>query len=160
MDWFDRKTDNIQRMKSQGKEAEDLFFDVMKMLKKPIKKASLKNDKYKHIDFYIGSTGYDVKHRQDVNYVWLEYRNNHGGKGWLRGEAKWIVMYYEQIRSFYFYTRQELLEYSKQNRKTTTQKKHYHWRTRTQFGRNDLVLLVRKKDINHLTQHQITITNV
>jgi len=160
VDWYDRKTDNIQRMKSQGKEAEDLFFEIMTILKKPVRKSDLQNDKYRHIDFFIGDKTYDVKHRQDVNYVWLEYRNNHGGKGWLRGDATWIVMYYEQLNSFSFYKREHLLEYSKRYKKTTNEKKHYHWRTRTQFGRNDLVLLVRKKDIDHLESDQIIINYV
>ena len=145
-------------MKSQGKEAERLFFEVMTMLKRPVKKTTLKDDKYNHIDFFVGAIGYDVKHRQDVNYVWLEYRNNHGGKGWLRGKSTWIVMYFEQLNQFCFYKREELLKYSAGYKNVTNQKKHYFWRTRTQFGRNDLVLLVRKKDIDHLEHHSITLT--
>ncbi len=145
-------------MKSQGKEAERLFFEVMTMLKKPVKKTTLKDDKYNHIDFFIGAIGYDVKHRQDTNYVWLEYRNNHGGKGWLRGKSTWIVMYFEQLNQFCFYKREELLKYSASYKNVTNQKKHYFWRTRTQFGRNDLVLLVRKKDLDHLEHHSITLT--
>ena len=145
-------------MKSQGKEAERLFFEVMIMLKRPVKKTTLKDDKYNHIDFFIGAIGYDVKHRQDVNYVWLEYRNNHGGKGWLRGKSTWIVMYFEQLNQFCFYKREELLKYSASYKNVTNQKKHYFWRTRTQFGRNDLVLLVRKKDIDHLEHHSMTLT--
>ena len=158
MDWYDRNTENIKRMKSQGKEAERIFFEVMTMLKKPVKKTTLKDDKYNHIDFFIGAIGYDVKHRQDINYVWLEYRNNHGGKGWLRGKSTWIVMYFEQLNQFCFYKREELLKYSASYKNVTNQKKHYFWRTRTQFGRNDLVLLVRKKDIDHLEHHSITLT--
>lgn len=158
MDWYDRNTENIKRMKSQGKEAERLFFEVMTMLKKPVKKTTLKDDKYNHIDFFIGAIGYDVKHRQDTNYVWLEYRNNHGGKGWLRGKSTWIVMYFEQLNQFCFYKREELLKYSASYKNVTNQKKHYFWRTRTQFGRNDLVLLVRKKDLDHLEHHSITLT--
>ncbi len=145
-------------MKSQGKEAENLFFEVMTMLKRPIKKSTLNDDKYNHIDFFVGSSTIDVKHRQDINYVWLEYRNNHGGRGWLRGKADWIVMYFEQENKFCFYSRKELLNYSKGYKKVTNEKKHYFWRTRTQFGRNDLVLLVRKKDIDFLEHHSITIT--
>jgi len=158
LDWYDRNTENIKRMKSQGKEAERLFFEVMTMLKKPVKKTTLKDDKYNHIDFFIGAIGYDVKHRQDTNYVWLEYRNNHGGKGWLRGKSTWIVMYFEQLNQFCFYKREELLKYSASYKNVTNQKKHYFWRTRTQFGRNDLVLLVRKKDLDHLEHHSITLT--
>jgi hypothetical protein len=67
-------------------------------------------------------------------------------------------MYFEQLNQFCFYKREELLKYSASYKNVTNQKKHYFWRTRTQFGRNDLVLLVRKKDLDHLEHHSITLT--
>ena len=70
-----------------------------------IKKSDSQSDMYKHIDFYMSSEdgppfSVDVKGRKkaarksnsyDDVYTWVEFNNVRGNKGWLYGEADYIV---------------------------------------------------------------------
>ena len=155
-----KETERVKRMIQDGKNAEDLFVYVMEYLKRPIKKSSLEQNKYDHIDFFIGDKSYDVKSRADKNTVWLEAKGIYGHDGWLLGKAKYIVIYYVELRQFVFYLREDLKAYAKNFKKKSDQKKYFHWYTRSKWGRKDLCLLVRKSDIQHLENYEITINYV
>lgn len=155
-----KKTEKVKKMISDGSKAEDLFVYVMEMLGRPIRKASVEQNKYDHIDFFIGDKSYDIKSRADKNTVWLEAKGIYGYDGWLLGKAKYIVIYYIDLRQFVFYLREDLKEFARTFKKKSDQKKYYHWYTRSKWGRKDLCLLVRKSDLNHLETYQITINDV
>lgn len=152
------KTERVEKMISNGAKAEELFLEVMETLKKPIKRSTEEQNKFDHIDFFIGTKSYDVKFRDHVDFVWLEARGNYGYKGWLLGKADYIVMFYGQLQQFVFYKRLDLLNYAKQFKDKSEQKKLFHWRTRSKWGRKDLCLLVRKSDIEPLEIYTITIS--
>lgn len=65
-----------------------------------VEEASKEDDIYRHIDIWIGTNSFDVKaakktNRSDSlpNYCihWSELRNVNGEKGWLFGQADYIV---------------------------------------------------------------------
>ena len=88
-----------------------------------IKKSDSQSDMYKHIDFYMSSEdsppfSVDVKGRKkaarksnsyDDVYTWVEFDNVRGNKGWLYGEADYIV--FEQVNKYIFIDRENLLKY-------------------------------------------------
>ena len=66
------QSNRVKRMIFDGNNAEDIFFYIMNMIKRPIRKSSENQNKYQHIDFFIGNKSYDIKSRADQNVVWLE----------------------------------------------------------------------------------------
>ena len=45
----------------EGNKAEDIFYNLIKSMGVDITKSSKKDDIFKHIDFYIGNIGVDIK---------------------------------------------------------------------------------------------------
>ena len=147
-------------MISDGSKAEDLFEYVMKMLRRPIKRSSTNQNKYQHIDFFIGDKSYDVKSRRDQNTVWLEAKGIYGHDGWLLGKATYIVIYYIELQEFVFYLREDLVKFARKFTKKSKVKRYYRWYTRENWGRKDACLLVKKSDLLQLEIQTITITDV
>lgn len=85
-----------------GKYEEKLFqHAVIKYKKITCEKSCEDDDKFKHIDFYLGN-GWkvDVKTHKKINnkdknlsneFVWIELMNIRGNKGWIDGEATHIA---------------------------------------------------------------------
>ena len=130
------------------------------MIKRPIRKSSENQNKYQHIDFFIGNKSYDIKSRADQNVVWLEAKGIYGHDGWLLGKSDYIVIYYIDIQKFCFYKRLDLLDFAKKFRNKSTSKKYYHWYSRKDWGRKDLCLLVKKHDLDQYEQHSIVVSNI
>ena len=72
-----------------------------------IEEASKEDDIYRHIDIWVGANSFDVKaakktNRSDLlpNYDihWIELRNVHGDKGWLFGQADYMVSLFLKLR--------------------------------------------------------------
>lgn len=155
-----KQTEKVKIMISDGSKAEDLFEYVMKMLRRPIKRSSTNQNKYQHIDFFIGDKSYDVKSRRDQNTVWLEAKGIYGHDGWLLGKATYIVIYYIELQEFVFYLREDLVSFARKFTKKSKVKRYYRWYTREKWGRKDACLLVKKSDLLQLEIQTITITNV
>lgn len=155
-----------KRMKEQrraGASTEELFLYVINILGKlnenfkNIRRATVNENKYQHIDFFINEIGYDVKHRDFCDQVWLEAKGNYGYDGWLLGKAKYIVMYYKEINQFIFYKRENLMKFARQFKQKSDLKVYYRWYTRKKWNRKDLCLLVKKSDIQHLEAYKIKV---
>jgi site-specific recombinase XerD len=155
-----KQTEKVKKMISDGSKAEDLFEYVMKMLRRPIKRSSTNQNKYQHIDFFIGDKSYDVKSRRDQNTVWLEAKGIYGHDGWLLGKATYIVIYYIELQEFVFYLREDLVKFARKFTKKSKVKRYYRWYTRENWGRKDACLLVKKSDLLQLEIQTITITDV
>ena len=155
-----RQSKKVKRMIFDGNNAEDIFFYIMNMIKRPIRRSSENQNKYQHIDFFIGNKSYDIKSRAYQNVVWLEAKGIYGHDGWLLGKSDYIVIYYIDIQKFCFYKRLDLLDFAKKFRKKSTSKKYYHWYSRQYWGRKDLCLLVKKLDLNKYEQHSIVVSNI
>jgi len=137
--------------KREGDKAEQAFYNIIKSKGVDIRKSSVSDDIEKHIDFYIGDVGIDVKGNRHLECIWLEETNVMGNKGWLRGEAKYIVFDVKELNSFCFFNRQALLNLVSSYTETTTDKNSYFkWYTRSDWGRKDRIMKVRYNDIKHL----------
>jgi hypothetical protein len=141
----------------EGNKAEDIFYNLIKSMGVDITKSSKKDDIFKHIDFYIGNIGVDIKSRRHLDCIWLEETNVNGEDGWLKGESDYIVFDVVELKSFCFFKRKDLLNYVSRFTETTTDKSSYFkWYTRSDWGRKDRIIKVRHKDIKHLEAKQLS----
>ena len=106
-----------------GKSCEDKFKDLMTSRGHEIYKSSKYDDIYRHIDFYIAGYSFDVKGHRHLDCIWLELTNVNGNKGWLKGEATYIVFDIVELKSFCFFKRKDLLNYVQENITETTETK-------------------------------------
>jgi hypothetical protein len=131
-----------------GKDCEDKFKALMEARNHKVTASSRNDNIYKHIDFYVDSIGVDVKGNRHLDCIWLELKNVKGNKGWLEGEAKFIVFDIEELGSFCFFRRTDLLQYVQENITEYTDKKEFNkFYTREKWGKKDVLVKVRYKDI-------------
>jgi len=146
-----------------GKKAEDLFEDWLKKNNRKYRPATIE-EQYQHIDFVV----YHPKLHKDINvdvkaskkrsrmdsdlnsnYIWVEFNNVHGDKGWLYGKANYIVFHNQEEDQFYAVDRKELAQLCEKicdNKKVNNPKEAlYHKYTRE--GRKDILSLIYFDDI-------------
>lgn len=138
----------------KGKKAEDLFNDVMVSRGNTIEPASKEDNINKHIDFYVNNKGIDVKGNKTRDSIWLEIKNVKGDKGWLEGEADYIVFDIIDLEAFSFFKRKELLKFVKEIKEKTTNKKDY-LKLYTRENRKDIIVRVNYNMIKHLEKQII-----
>lgn len=139
---------------SKGKEVEDIFYYTMSERGHKVEKTNVHDDKMKHIDFYVNGIGVDIKASKSKEELWLEVVNVKGFDGWLKGEAKYIIFYINEV--FYVFEREGLLDYVKTNVKETTTKKEYNkFYSRKEWLQDDVIVKVRFSDIEHLLKQTI-----
>ena len=121
------------------------------------KPASDYDNIHRHIDFWHGEHGVDVKGRKLPYQIWLEFKNVLGENGWMKGDAKWISIDFPQITGFVLFQREECLEwcrsmfrdknfeYARNSR--DAYKKLY---SRSEWGRDDLMTCVTIHDLLEL----------
>ena len=111
-------------------------------------KATKKQDMEDHVDYYIGNdlVPVDVKTKSQ-NSIWLEYTNVRGNNGWLRGKAKYIVIYIREHQMFYFFLREALLGFMKKECTGRTKNKEAYHMLYTRKGRKDEVMRTTLKRI-------------
>ena len=96
---------------SQGLKAEDKFSNLMNIRGNTCVKSNKYDDINKHIDFYVNNIGIDVKGNRHLETIWVELQNVRGNKGWLKGDAEYIVFDIVELNSFCFFKRDELLQF-------------------------------------------------
>lgn len=140
---------------NKGKQVELEFQELaFAKLNVPIVKSSDHDDMTKHVDFWIGGQGYDVKARRSIRrhepaqdeYVYIELSNTRGNAGWLFGEADFIA--FEQEYFWIISPRKLLVE--------VIRKKLHHgskvaapapYKIYTRKNRYDRITLIPTKDI-------------
>lgn len=111
---------------------------------------------FKHIDFFVDSIGVDVKGNRHLDCIWLELDNVKGNKGWLRGEADYIVFDIVEMSSFCFFKREDLLQYVLDNvTEYTTSKEYNKFYTRSYWGKKDKLIKVKYEDIEELLTQKL-----
>ena len=137
---------------SKGKEVEDKFKKIVSDRGNTINKSSKEEDIFQHIDFWVNDKGVDVKGSRHLECIWLELKNVNGDKGWLQGEAEWIVFDVEELSSFCVFKRIDLLNYilSTVNESTENKKDFLKYYTRKKWIRKDVLVKCRYADIEHL----------
>jgi hypothetical protein len=105
----------------EGHNAEALFCEIAKSKGYLIEKSSKSDNMHKHIDFTLEGKDkkvtVDIKARKRTSrkdkkftddWIWLEIKNVQGRKGWLYGQADFIV--FETEDSFILSPRKSLIE--------------------------------------------------
>ena len=138
----------------QGNDAEKKFKDLMELRGNICIKSSRSDDINKHIDFYVNQFSVDVKGNRHLETIWLELKNVKGNKGWLEGEADYIVFDVVELKSFCFFNTEKLFNYVKDIKEIAKDKKDYN-KLYTRKERKDVLVKVRYNDIKHLEKQKI-----
>lgn len=150
-----------------GARAEDLFKNLAESTGWIVEPATKDQNMHGHIDFLIshpeiGHRSVDVKSRKrkfrnsasfDDEWVWLEFTNVIGNKGWLRGEASHIAL--EMEHKFILIERLKLFEWSKSiimeknggKAPSTSDPMDSAYKLYTRKGRKDVLTKVKYTDI-------------
>jgi len=105
----------------EGEKAEDLLFSILQKLQYHPRKSTFNENIRNHFDIVYTKGDKTIKidvkackrlNRKDTNtnqdIIWIELRNVNGNKGWLYGEADYIV--FERENEFVFVDRKELVK--------------------------------------------------
>ena len=147
-----------------GLKTESLFEEIAKKENFIVRKSSLSEDRFKHIDFFLEQDHFkysvDVKARKkttrgDVKvndeWTWIEFKNVLGRKGWLYGEADYIA--FERADDFLMINRENLVKFceDKVDLKTMVSRAYQaEYKVYQRQGRKDLITRVRMDDLANL----------
>lgn len=115
------KYDEGGKCSKEGHNAEDVFCSIATSKGYIVKPSDKKDNMYKHIDFYLEgknkTVSVDIKARKRTarndkkfndEWIWLELKNVQGRKGWVYGDADFIV--FERQEDFVLAPRKSLLK--------------------------------------------------
>lgn len=139
---------------SQGLKTEDKFSHLMNTRGNTCVKSNKYDDINKHIDFYVNNIGVDVKGNRHLETIWVELQNVRGNKGWLKGDAEYIVFDIVELNSFCFFKRHELLQFCSNITEVAKDKTEYK-KLYSRKDRGDILIKYRYNDIKHLQIQQI-----
>ena len=147
-----------------GLKTENLFEKTAKKENFIVRKSSLSEDRFKHIDFFLEQDHFkysvDVKARKkttrgDVKvndeWTWIEFKNVLGRKGWLYGDADYIA--FERADDFLMINRENLVKFceDKVDLKTMVSRAYQaEYKVYQRKGRKDLITRVRMDDLANL----------
>jgi len=147
-----------------GLKTESLFEEIAKKENFIVRKSSLSEDRYKHIDFFLEQDHFkysvDVKARKKTNrddakvndeWTWIEFKNVLGRKGWLYGEADYIA--FERADDFLMVNRENLVKFceDKVDLETMVSRAYQaEYKVYQRQGRRDLITRVRMDDLANL----------
>lgn len=144
-----------------GDLAENLFVTTAKKKGYQCTKSSAKSNMHKHIDYHLEKSGksrsFDVKSRKRTNrndknfnddWIWIEFKNVQGKKGWLYGDADYIA--FERENSFLVVQREELAKLCEKMvdlKSKVTHAKQAKYKSYTRWKRKDVLSQIQVKDI-------------
>ena len=154
------KFDTTSECATRGKSAEDLFELFLQRTNKKYRPATL-IEQYKHIDFVVfinREITIDVKGPKKISrsqstlnddFIWVEFINVRGDKGWLYGQNDLIAFYRASNNSFYVVRTQDLAKLCENicdDRKVFySSDALYHRYTRA--GRKDVISMIKFEDL-------------
>lgn len=164
MSYYRNRYDRTGQSSQEGESAELAFKKILESKSHTFREAT-KAEQLRHIDFIItmpngAEVKYDVKarkrvNRQDNNHnddlIWLEFKNVAGKKGWLYGEADYMV--FEREKDFLVVSRAKLIEFAEKKcdlTKIATKSSEALYAAYQRKDRLDCVSLVRASDIEPL----------
>lgn len=145
-----------------GKQAEDLFFNLLKQEGLP-SRSTKSEDMFDHWDVECNGIKYDVKTEKKLNrwdnasdssIIWIELQNVRGDDGWLKGKADKLAFLVSN--SFWIVDRIRLFDYIKStitNLEIQNFKEEARWYRRK--GRKDVVTYLKSESIKHLVEKQM-----
>jgi len=140
--------------KREGEKTEKEFSDLMILRGNKCHKSSREEDIFQHIDFFVNGYGVDVKGNRHLDCIWMELQNVNGDKGWLKGEAKYIVFDIKELDSFCVFRRIDLLIFCESISEKATSKNDF-LKLYTRNGRKDILVKAKYKHIQHLEEFRI-----
>lgn len=138
----------------EGKKAEDKFKELMLSRGNTCVDSTRNENIHKHIDFYVNNIPVDVKGNRHIETIWLEIKNVKGNKGWLQGDAEYIVFDIVELKAFCFYKTKDLLKFVSGITEIAESKKDY-LKLYTRENRKDVLVKATHKDILHLEQQRL-----
>jgi len=127
--------------------------DHVDLILKPNKKCKFLLAPKSYDDIFIDVKGAKKQNRDDVNVDYnihyVEFMNVKGKLGWLYGKAHYIA--FEAESEWVIVNRIKLLEWlDTLPVKSSAEKKLYHLYDRSNFGRNDLMMLVETSKLQEI----------
>ena len=148
----------------EGVKGEDAFVLAAKQEHFIVRKSSVKQNIFDHIDFFIRQDRFefsvDVKarkriNRKDKNFtdesVWIEFKGIKGHKGWLYGKADYIA--FERLNDFILIKREELLEFCEENVDLKSKVEFADqalYKGYERRGKKDLIARIKMSDLNKM----------
>ena len=150
----------------KGSETENLFLEVLRRKDSKAFISNLQEDSLNHIDI-ITSDGksYDVKSRKKTSranketqddLIWIEYQNVRGFRGWLFGDADYVV--FERKKDFVVIPRKDLIKVCKilvNDKRFVVESKYALYKMYQRKGRKDLLTMIKMSDILGLDSVEI-----
>lgn len=139
----------------EGQESEKSFGDLVRNKYPDIREATLQ-EQYRHIDWVCSAGTIDVKGikrksrrgGKTTDFIWIEFRNNAGGKGWLYGEQDFIA--FELDDSFIVVRREDLKNICEELcdlDKSVASASDALYKGYNRRNRSDLISMIRKSDL-------------
>lgn len=149
-----------------GKEAEEKFYSIMSEKTQDIRRATEEENIKGQFDIICKGIKYDVKGEKrynrndkqvDSSMVWIEIRNVHGERGWIKGDSDKIAFLKGNV--FHIVDRKKLfiLVQDKVRDLTIYNIKQY-CKLYRRTGRKDVVTYLSFGDIENLIENTIKIT--
>ena len=119
-------------------------------------KSSPQDDLKKHVDFWHGDDGVDIKGNVFPDAIWVEFKNVEGNLGWVFGEAKWIAFDMPELGAFIRVLRQDLVDWCKENveYQVLVQKKDAYRKGYRRKDRKDLITRICLADLQELQSYE------
>ena len=162
------KFDKSGKCAQEGDRAEDLFVKIAEWKGLICKKSSKADNIASHIDIILDKQASDKTWSVDVKamkktsrsassaqdqYVWIEFKNVQGNKGWLYGKADIIA--FELENTFALVNRERLADWCEKNvdmTKTVKSPAEAIKKVYTRKGRKDQISLIPIKEIGEFIQ--------
>jgi len=146
--------------KKIGDDTEDLFVSACTKLGYACTKTNASTDMFDHIDFYIdrpsGRTSVDVKGKNTIDSIWVEFKNVKGKDGWLYGKAQYIAFDMPELNGFVMVGRNELKDRCEQIiEKVFVSKSEAIRKLYTRDGRMDVIAQIELNDIKDLKSYRL-----
>ena len=146
--------------KKIGNDTENLFISACTKLGYSCIKSDIKTDIYQHIDFFIdrpnGRVSVDVKGKNTIDSIWVEFKNVKGNQGWLYGKANYIAFDMPELNGFVMVGRNELKDRCEQIiEKVFVSKNEAIRKLYTRMDRMDVIAQIQLNDIKDLKSYRL-----
>lgn len=146
--------------KTIGDKTEAMFIAACNKIGYKCIKTDKKVDIYDHIDFYVerpnGLTSVDVKGKNKIDSIWVEFKNVHGNDGWLYGKSQYIAFDMPELNGFVIVGRVELKNKCEEIiERVFVSKNEAIRKLYTRFGRMDVIAQICLEDISDLKSYKV-----
>ena len=177
MSVYRNQFDRTGQCSEDGYKAEKTFEEIAKEKGYLPRRSTRAENIFKHVDYFLTGKSkkgkkveikVDVKARKktsrrdkkyDDEWTWLEFKNVQGKRGWLYGDADFIV--FERSEDFVFVNRQELVDFCSSGKKIrydlpfVNLAKLAKYKIYQRSGRRDEITQIKMSDILNLESAKI-----